>query len=122
MNKFKRQFAKKISVPDKDGVLVYLGVSVGDMIYDILRVNPQIIEGIDFARKQDISSALDLGKHIIDNSDRSVESLKGLHANYSGYGFERIVGNHFQKQGNEVEFPESPNNPCLLYTSDAADE
>ena len=33
-----------------------LSISACDLIYDILRVDPRVIEGVDFLRKDDLSS------------------------------------------------------------------
>jgi hypothetical protein len=70
----------------------FLSISLGDLIYDILRVDPKVIEGIDFVRKESLTNALKIGKQeIIDRSDKSLSSLDSLHSNYTGYTFERMV-------------------------------
>ena len=50
----------------------FLSISLGDLIYDILRVDPKVIEGIDFVRKESLTNALKIGKQeIIDRSNKS---------------------------------------------------
>ena len=34
----------------------YIAISAGDLIYDILRVDPKVIEAVDFSRKDDLSN------------------------------------------------------------------
>ena len=85
-------------------------IYVGDLLYDIIRVDPRVLEGIDFLRKEDLSSVLKFGKQeIIDRSEKSVESLEGLHSSYLGYTFERVVALDFRQKGSEVEFPAKAN-------------
>ena len=90
----------------------FLSISLGDLIYDILRVDPKVIEGIDFVRKESLTNAFKIGKQeIIDRSNKSLSSLDSLHSNYTGYTFERMVGLEYQQKGSEVVFPEMANNP-----------
>ena len=85
-------------------------IYVGDLLYDIIRVDTRVIEGVDFLRKEDLSSVLKFGKQeIIDRSEKSAESLDGLHSSYLGYTFERVVALDFRQKGSEVEFPSKAN-------------
>lgn len=86
----------------------FVSIYVGDLIYDILRVDPRVIDGVDFLRKDDLSNVLKFGKQeIVDRAEKSKESLAGLHDSYTGYTFERIVALDFQQRGAEVQFPSS---------------
>ena len=88
----------------------FVAISVGDLIYDMLRVDPKVIKAIDFSRKGDFSNIFAASKkEIADRSVKSSESLEGLHNTYTGYTFERVVGLDFQKRGAEVIFPEKAN-------------
>jgi hypothetical protein len=90
----------------------FVAISVGDLIYDMLRVDPKVIKAIDFSRKGDFSNIFAASKkEIADRSVKSSESLEGLHNTYTGYTFERVVGLDFQKRGAEVVFPEKANQP-----------
>jgi len=90
----------------------FVAISVGDLIYDILRVDPKVIKAIDFSRKGDFSNIFAASKkEIAERSIKSSESLEGLHNTYTGYTFERVVGLDFQKRGAEVVFPEKANQP-----------
>jgi len=86
----------------------FVSIYAGDLIYDILRVDPRVLDGVDFLRKDDLSSVLKFGKQeIADRAEKSKESLSGLHDSYTGYTFERVVALDFQKKGAEVQFPNS---------------
>ena len=86
----------------------FVSIYAGDLIYDILRVDPRVIDGVDFLRKGDLSNVLKFGKQeIVDRTEKSKESLAGLHDSYTGYTFERIVALDFQQRGAEVQFPSS---------------
>ena len=86
----------------------FVSIYAGDLIYDILRVDPRVIDGVDFLRKDDLSNVLKFGKQeIVDRAEKSKESLAGLHDSYTGYTFERIVALDFQQRGAEVQFPSS---------------
>ncbi len=86
----------------------FITIYAGDLIYDILRVDPRVIDGVDFLRKDDLSNVLKFGKQeIVDRAEKSKESLSGLHDSYTGYTFERVVALDFQQRGAEVQFPNS---------------
>lgn len=90
----------------------FVTLSLGDLIYDILRVDPRVAEGIDFSRKESFSNVLSLSNFVNEDiKNRSPESLESLKDLYKGYSFERIVAHDIQKNGGEVEFPEKSNQP-----------
>ena len=90
----------------------YLSLSLGDLIYDTLRVDPLVIEAIDFVRIGDLSNAFKIGEQEIkDRAEKSLSSLESLHSNYTGYTAERIIALDYQRKGYEVVFPKNANNP-----------
>jgi len=90
----------------------FLSISLGDLIYDVLRVDPKVIDGIDFVRKESLTSAFKIGKQeIADRTNKNLSSLESLHSNYTGYTFERMIALEYQQKGYEVVFPETANNP-----------
>lgn len=107
-----KELKKKIARVKNKETGIFTTLYAGDLIYDILRVDPRVLEGVDFARKQDLSSIFKFGKlEIKDRSEKSAEGLKGLHDNYTGYTFERVVALDFQRRGAEVNFPEKSTQP-----------
>ena len=90
----------------------YVAISAGDLIYDILRVDPKVIQAVDFSRKGDFSNVFKFSKkEISESAAKSSESLEGLHNSYTGYTFERVVGLDYQKRNAEVVFAEKANQP-----------
>ncbi len=86
----------------------FVSIYAGDLIYDILRIDPRVIDGVDFLRKNDLSNVLKFGKQeIADRAEKSEQSLAGLYDSYTGYTFERVVALDFQQKGAEVQFPNS---------------
>jgi len=113
---FEKKLQKKIVSFQKNGSGTTTAILFGDLIYDLLRINPQAIQGIDFSRSLDLGSITKLGKEYIkDRAIRSPESLKGLETNYSGYVFERLSADYYQKKGIEITFPDKSNNPGYDY-------
>lgn len=102
------QLKKKIARVKLKETGTFASIYAGDLVYDILRVDPRVVDGVDFVRKGDLSNILNFGKQeIADRTEKSSESLAGLHSTYTGYTFERVVALDFQKRGAEVEFPNS---------------
>ena len=106
------ELSKKIARVKNIETGTFVTLSLGDLIYDILRVDPRVAEGIDFSRKESFSNILSLSKFVNeDSANRSLESLQSLKDLYKGYSFERIVAHDIQKNGGEIEFPEKSNQP-----------
>jgi hypothetical protein len=90
----------------------YLSLSLGDLIYDTLRVDPRVIEAVDFVRIGNLSNAFKIGEQEIkDRAEKSLSSLESLYSNYTGYTAERIIALDYQQKGYEVVFPKNANNP-----------
>ncbi|MCB9479339.1 MAG: hypothetical protein H6684_09355 [Deltaproteobacteria bacterium] len=86
------------------------GLTIGDLLYDVSRVDPTVLEGIDFARAQDLADPFKLASYAQDRlqgvaNGTDMGNLNQLH----GYVAERIAAQHLQSQGHEVEFPEDSN-------------
>jgi len=82
-------------------------LTVGDLIYDMSRIDPLVIESVDFARKDDIADMFSFAYF----SERiDIESVGNI-SQLKGYVAERLVAQQLQSQGYEVEFPELSNQP-----------
>ena len=46
------QLKKKIAKVKLKETGTFVSISAGDLIYDILRVDPRVIQGVDFVRKE----------------------------------------------------------------------
>ena len=105
-----KELNKKIARTYSLETASYVSITIGDLIYDVLRVDPRVLEGVDFSRKQDLSNVFKFGKQeISERATKSSESLESLHDNYTGYTFERVIGMNYQKRGAEVVYPEKSN-------------
>ncbi|MFJ8416990.1 hypothetical protein [Bacillus paramycoides] len=83
-------------------------ISVGEFIYDYMMINPTVVKGIDFARKDDFSSLFTLSQF---SSKIDVNDLTGNIAQLQGYVAEQMLATELRVKGHDVEFPEESNNP-----------
>ena len=97
----------------------YASLSVGDLFYDYLRVDPEYIKTLDIIHPHDdITNPISAGwykKNKIDffseNSKNPDKAFEGHENRDFGYFAERVFGQKFQNEGAEVSFPTSLNNP-----------
>jgi len=82
-------------------------LTIGDLIYDMSRIDPLVIESVDFARKDDIA---DMFSFAYFSEKIDIESVGNI-SQLKGYVAERLVAQQLQSQGYEVEFPELSNQP-----------
>lgn len=82
-------------------------LTIGDLIYDMSRIDPLVIESVDFARKDDIA---DMFSFAYFSEKLDIESVGNI-SQLKGYVAERLVAQQLQSQGYEVEFPELSNQP-----------
>ena len=87
------------------------GMTVGDLVYDAVHIDPMVIEAADFVRAEDLSNLFRFSSF----ADRLVglphETFSGNISQIQGYVAERFVGQYLQGLGMEVEFPLSATKP-----------
>jgi hypothetical protein len=84
-----------------------MGITFGDLIYDIVRIDPTIVEAADFARAADLSEIPSF-VHFADRlSELPASTFDGNISQIQGYVAEHLVAQSLRSQGVEVEFPES---------------
>lgn len=83
-------------------------VSAGEFIYDFIMINPTVVNGLDFARTEDLSSLFTLSQF---SSRIDTTVLTGDMAQLQGYVAEQMIAVELQAKGHDVEFPEESNNP-----------
>ena len=83
-------------------------VSVGEFLYDYMMINPTVVQGLDFARTEDLSSLFTLSQF---SSGIDTSVLTGDMAQLHGYVAEQMIAAELQAKGHDVEFPETSNNP-----------
>ena len=111
LSKLEKYLSKKISNNKKDTAGV-AALTIGDLLYDMARVDPLYIRGAQFARPgTDLSSVLKIGKqNIKDISDKGEDYFNTLHkANYTGGVHEFITDQYMLKRDVEIEIPEKMN-------------
>lgn len=86
---------------------VISGITVGDLIYDMTRIDPLVIESIDFARKADIPDMFSLAYFSESINIESIGQINQL----KGYVAEKLIAQQLQSYGYEVEFPETSTQP-----------
>lgn len=97
----------------------YASLSVGDLLYDYLRVDPEVVKTLDIIHpNHDLSNPILVGwykKNKMDsfseNSSNPSKAFAGHENRDFGYSAERFFGQQFQNQGAEVSYPVSLNNP-----------
>ncbi|WP_419872342.1 hypothetical protein [Candidatus Pristimantibacillus sp. PTI5] len=81
-------------------------LTVANFIYDYCRLDPTVMEGIDFARAEDLSSLFTFSQFA---NEIDLSGNTGDVAQLQGYVAERMVAAELQSKGHEVEFPETSN-------------
>lgn len=94
--------------PDRADDMAFAGLTVGDLIYDVSRVDPLVLSAFDFARTDDLSDVFRFApfSERIKNLDEA--AYMGNIAQLQGYVGERLVAQNLQSMGHEVEFPTGP--------------
>ncbi|MBP2315562.1 hypothetical protein [Azospirillum soli] len=86
-------------------------LTAGDLLYDLLRIDPSVIDAVGFART---NGADDLAKFLIEAQRvhaMAEASADGVLSNLQGYVAERMVAHRLLAMGADVEFPETANFP-----------
>ena len=86
------------------------GLTVFDFLYDWVRIDPLVVEGIDFSRADHIHGLLSLAKAAPAFLAGPADSVAGRLAGMDGYVAERLVAHHLVVQHHTVTFPATSNN------------
>lgn len=85
---------------------VIAGISAGEFLYDFLMINPTVVEGIDFARSEDLSSLFSLSQFA---KTVDIETATGDMSQLQGYVAEQMIAQKLEAAGHDVRFPETSN-------------
>jgi hypothetical protein len=102
-----RQSKPGIDFPDD---LAFAGLTLGEFLYDYIRIDPTVVKGVAFARAADVDGVLSFARFAETKADLSGVSLDGLHAQLQGYVAEHLVAHHLIAHGHDVWFPRVANN------------
>ena len=94
---------------DNRGDSAFAGLVVGDFLYDYLRIDPLVMEGVDFARAADLSNPLAFAAFANEQATLMAEGGGDSIARLQGYVAERMVAQHMAAAGYDVSFPETSN-------------
>lgn len=81
------------------------GLSMGDFLYDYLQIDPTVIEGVDFARSEELSSVFSFAQF---SSNIDLESTGDI-SQMQGYVAEVLLAMELTEKGHEVSFPDTSN-------------
>jgi hypothetical protein len=109
VGKFVRRRANRQAPLAEDAA--YAGLTLGDFLYNYIRIDPEVVRGVEFARAADVDGVLSLARFADTRADLTGASLNGLHSELQGYVAEQIEAHHLIAQGHDVQFPDTPNNP-----------
>ena len=85
--------------------LAYAGITLGDFLYDYIRIDPTVVEGVDFARHEDLHNFLSFAYFAEHHENLTGRAATGFIANLQGYVAERVVAQHLEAAGHDVSFP-----------------
>lgn len=95
--------------PDWIGDAAFAGLTIGDLLYDISRIDPRALAAADFSRVEDLSNVFEYSHFAAQVSKRSGASLEGTLNRQEGYVAEQFAAQQQQSMGKEVEIPDEPN-------------
>lgn len=83
-----------------------IALSAGEFLYDYCMINPTVVDGLDFARSEDLQHVFQLSQFAktIDTT-----ALTGDIAQLQGYVAEQMIAQQLTAAGHDVEFPETSN-------------
>ncbi|UQZ34846.1 hypothetical protein C2I18_15700 [Paenibacillus sp. PK3_47] len=106
-NKRKRKGAGLFGNPNpSEQTDLIAGISAGDFLYDFLMINPAVVDGIDFARSEDLSSLFSLSRFA---ETVDMGTAAGDMAQLQGYVAEQMIAQKLEAAGYDVQFPETSN-------------
>lgn len=111
-SRLKNLFAQTISEDPANRIALAAGVlTIGDLLYDVARLDPLVLKALDFSRAADLASPLSFAAFAEHTAGLNQAAQAGTINALQGFVAERVFAQHLQSRGFEVEFPSSPNQP-----------
>lgn len=82
-------------------------ISIGDFLYDYIRIDPTVVEAVDFARSDSIDSIFSFSQFSMGIDVDSVGDISQI----QGYVAEKMLAMELTAKGHDVQFPEASNEP-----------
>ncbi|MCP8616377.1 hypothetical protein [Salirhabdus salicampi] len=95
----------KLFRKDSSTSTLIIGISLIDIFYDYLMVNPDVIDAINFARAEDLANFFSFQQFAEGFDFENVGELSRL----KGYTAENLVALELQGKGHDISFPETSN-------------
>ena len=89
--------------------LAFASLTFGDLLYDVVRIDPLILEAIDFSRAAELDNIPACAEFASEIMSKSGRVFDANIAQMKGYVAEKYVAETLRHQGAEVEFPETSN-------------
>ncbi|MYF30486.1 MAG: hypothetical protein F4169_16890 [Gammaproteobacteria bacterium] len=89
-------------------------VSVGDLLYSLAAIDPDVVAAADFSSSGEIEDSFDFAVNLLAQMDdqwRGRESLDGLVESQKGYLMEQLAATELAADGHVVEIPDTANQP-----------
>ena len=102
-----RQLYGKVATQDN----AISSVTLGKFLYDYLRIDPRVVEGIDFASKEQFDNLFQFAQFANKTMEDGVFRDAGVLERLKGYVGEQFAAWTLQAQGHEIGWPSTSNNP-----------
>lgn len=89
----------------------YTALTFGDLLYDWVRIDPRVVDALDFVRVGDLGDIFSFARHADGLQALGEAARLGNLTQLQGYVAERMVAGMLRAQGVEVAFPDSPDQP-----------
>ncbi|MDE0039088.1 MAG: hypothetical protein OXU77_16285 [Gammaproteobacteria bacterium] len=89
-------------------------VSVGDLLYSLAAIDPDVVAAADFSSSGEVDDSFDFAVNLLGQMDdqwRGRESLDGLVESQKGYLMEQLAATKLAADGHVVEVPDTANQP-----------
>ena len=89
-------------------------VSVGDLLYSLAAIDPDVVAAADFSSSGEIEDSFDFAVNLLGRMDDQWggrESFDGLVESQKGYLMEQLAATKLAADGHVVEVPDTPNQP-----------
>ena len=86
-------------------------LTLGELLYHLHVLNPQVLQAADFSRIPDLSDPLEFAAFAHAVASLGAEAQLGAISNLKGYVAEQVVASQLVQQGHIVEFPATANEP-----------
>jgi len=89
----------------------YAALTFGDLLYDWVRIDPRVVDALDFAHVTDVADIFSVARYADGLQALGDAAHLGNVTRLQGYVAEQMVAGMLRAQGAEVAFPQSPHQP-----------